>query len=79
MFQTFVEIGLYDGMVFGIIWCCFGDFFQVLELVGNARKDNKKVRIILCHIQLVIRNDEELGKFLVGVTIVCGIVLPNIH
>jgi hypothetical protein len=33
MFQTLVEIEFYDGMVFGIIWCCFGDFSQVLELV----------------------------------------------
>ncbi len=50
-----------------------------MELVGNARKDNKKGRIILCHIQLVIRNDEELGKLLVGVTITRGRMLPNIH
>jgi histone H2A len=51
----------------------------VLELVGNARKDKKKGRIILCHIQLVIRNDEKLGKLLASVTIAHGKMLPNIH
>jgi histone H2A len=29
--------------------------------------------------QLAIRNDEELGKLLAGVTIAAGGVLPNIH
>jgi len=28
MFQTLVKIGFYDGVVFGIICCCFGDFFK---------------------------------------------------
>jgi len=31
------------------------------------------------HIQLAIRNDEELSKLLGGVTIASGGVLPNIH
>jgi histone H2A len=52
---------------------------QVLELAGNAARDNKKNRIIPRHIQLAIRNDEELGKLLAGVTISHGGVLPNIH
>lgn len=52
---------------------------QVLELAGNASRDNKKSRIIPRHIQLAIRNDEELGKLLSGVTIAYGGVLPNIH
>ena len=31
------------------------------------------------HLVLAIRNDEELNKFLGGVTIAAGGVLPNIH
>lgn len=52
---------------------------EVLELAGNAAKDNKKARIIPRHIQLAIRNDQELNKLLGGVTIAGGGVLPNIH
>eukprot|EP00249_Psilotum_nudum_P004423 c17948_g1_i1 orf=246-659(+) len=52
---------------------------EVLELAGNAARDNKKTRIIPRHIQLAIRNDDELGKLLSGVTIAYGGVLPNIH
>ncbi|KAF0924094.1 hypothetical protein E2562_008418 [Oryza meyeriana var. granulata] len=52
---------------------------QVLELAGNAARDNKKNRIIPRHVLLAIRNDEELGKLLAGVTIAHGGVLPNIN
>ena len=52
---------------------------EVLELAGNAARDNKKARIIPRHIQLAVRNDEELGKLMGGVTIAAGGVLPNIH
>ena len=52
---------------------------ELLELAGNAAKDNKRSRIVPRHIQLAVRNDEELNKFLGGVTVAQGGVLPNIH
>ncbi|KAL8276104.1 hypothetical protein RQP46_011486 [Phenoliferia psychrophenolica] len=52
---------------------------EILELAGNAARDNKKVRIIPRHLQLAIRNDEELNKLLGHVVISQGGVLPNIH
>uniref|UniRef100_A0ACD5Z6W7 Uncharacterized protein n=1 Tax=Avena sativa TaxID=4498 RepID=A0ACD5Z6W7_AVESA len=52
---------------------------EVLELAGNAVKDNKKSRIVPRHLLLAIRNDQELGKLLAGVTIAHGGVLPNIQ
>jgi histone H2A len=52
---------------------------EILELAGNAAKDHKKQRIIPRHIQLAVRNDEELSKFLSRVTIASGGVLPSIH
>jgi histone H2A len=52
---------------------------EILELAGNAARDNQKTRIIPRHIQLAVRNDEELNKLFGGVTIAQGGVLPNIH
>ncbi|KAL9235031.1 hypothetical protein vseg_009832 [Gypsophila vaccaria] len=52
---------------------------EVLELAGNAARDNKKNRIIPRHVLLAIRNDDELGKLLQGVTIAHGGVLPHIN
>ncbi|KAL1811508.1 hypothetical protein ACET3Z_021573 [Daucus carota] len=52
---------------------------EVLELAGNAARDNKKTRVVPRHIQLAVRNDEELSKLLGTVTIANGGVMPNIH
>ena len=40
---------------------------EILELAGNAARDNKKSRIIPRHITLAVKNDEELNKLLGGV------------
>ncbi|MED6198669.1 hypothetical protein PIB30_068679 [Stylosanthes scabra] len=52
---------------------------EVLELAGNAARDNKKNRINPRHVLLAVRNDDELAKLLQGVTIASGGVLPNIN
>merc|ERR1719204_2733839 len=52
---------------------------EILELAGNAAKDQKKNRIIPRHIQLAIRNDEELNKYMSSVLITGGGVIPSIH
>ena len=52
---------------------------EVLELAGNAAKENKKTRIIPRHIQLAVRNDEELNKLMANTTIASGGVMPSIH
>jgi len=52
---------------------------EILELGGNAARDNKKNRVTPRHIQLAIRNDEELNKLLRDTVIASGGSLPNIH
>ncbi|XP_051959682.1 core histone macro-H2A.1 [Xyrauchen texanus] len=52
---------------------------EILELAGNAARDNKKGRVTPRHILLAIGNDEELNQLLRGVTIAAGGVLPKIH
>ncbi|NXP01747.1 H2AX protein, partial [Certhia brachydactyla] len=51
---------------------------EVLELAGNAARENKKTRILPRHIQLAVRNDDELNKLFACVTIPQGGVMPNI-
>ena len=52
---------------------------EVLELAGNAAKDNKKLRVTPRHIQLAVRNDDELNAFFGNAVIASGGVLPNIN
>ena len=52
---------------------------EVLELAGNAATNNKKMRIIPRHIQLAVRNDDELNSFFGNTIIAAGGVLPNIN
>ena len=52
---------------------------ELLELAGNAAKDNKKSRITPRHVMLAAKNDDELSRLFGSVTIASGGVLPNIH
>ena len=52
---------------------------ELLEIAGNAARDHKKNRIVPRHIQLAIKNDQELNKYLGKATIPSGGVVPNIH
>ncbi|XP_041061398.1 histone H2A-like [Carcharodon carcharias] len=52
---------------------------EILELAGNAAWDNKKPHSGPHHLQLTIRNNEELNKPLGAVIIAQGGVLPNIQ
>lgn len=51
---------------------------EILELAGNAARDNGKKRIGPRQLVLAISIDEELNKLFSGITISLGGVKPNI-
>ncbi|KAK7238711.1 Histone H2A [Aureococcus anophagefferens] len=69
-----VGAGVYMGAV--LEYLCA----EILELAGTRRqRQQRSARIVPRHLQLAVRNDEELNKLLGSVTIASGGVLPNIH
>lgn len=52
---------------------------EISELAGNAARNQQEDAHHPRHLQLAIRNDEELNKLLGKVTIAQGGVLPNIQ
>uniref|UniRef100_UPI00398EA5F8 histone H2A type 2-C-like n=1 Tax=Pristiophorus japonicus TaxID=55135 RepID=UPI00398EA5F8 len=52
---------------------------EILELAGNAARDNKTRIILPKNKTRIIRNDQKLNKLLGKVTIAQGGVLPNIQ
>ncbi|CAM8925388.1 unnamed protein product [Rhodiola kirilowii] len=52
---------------------------EVLELAGNAARDNTKKRINPRHIMLSVRYDDDLSKLFKDVTIAHSGVIPNIN
>ncbi|KAI9488400.1 histone-fold-containing protein [Zychaea mexicana] len=52
---------------------------EIVELAGNAARDNKRQRITPRHLKLAIGNDAEFSKLLSHVIIAEGGVLPKIH
>lgn len=52
---------------------------EILELSGNAARDNKAVRISTTHITMAIHNDQELEELLRRVTLPSSAGKPHIH
>ena len=52
---------------------------EILELAGNACEEQKKKTIAPRHIQLAVRNDEELNKLMASTCIATGGVIPNVQ
>jgi histone H2A len=51
---------------------------EVLELAGNAARDNRRRRIVPRHLFLAVSNDQELSRLFRG-HVTRGGVMPNIH
>jgi histone H2A len=52
---------------------------EVLELAGNAAKDNNRLRVSPRHVMLAVRNDDELNRLLDRVHIANSGVIPSVH
>ena len=65
--------GIFTAAVLEYLTC------EILELAGQAAEEHKKKTITPRHLQLAIRNDEELNKLMAMTTISMGGVLPNIE
>lgn len=52
---------------------------EILELSGNVAHDNKSSWIQPRHVQLAVRNDEELDRMFQNVSMLDGGVVPHIH
>ena len=52
---------------------------EILDLAGQCADDAKKKTIAPRHLQLAVRNDEELNKVLAETMIASGGVVSNIH
>ena len=51
---------------------------EVLELAGNVARDGARQRITPRHVQLAVRNDEELHRLLSDVVVPEGGVVPAV-
>ena len=71
--QVGVGAGIFSAAVLEYLTC------EILELAGNAAEEHKKKTIAPRHLQLAIRNDEELNKVMAMSTIAMGGVLPNVQ
>ena len=71
--QVGVGAGIFSAAVLEYLTC------EILELAGNAADEHKKKTIAPRHLQLAIRNDEELNKVMAMSTIAMGGVLPNVQ
>ena len=68
-----VGAGIFTAAVLEYLTC------EILELAGQACEEQRKKTITPRHLQLAIRNDEELNKLMAMTTISMGGVLPNIE